>query len=461
MKSVVTAKKTVLICHYRVGWTDGVSLEIDKRVDVLKEAGWNVYLLAGPNSKGADYVIDELNFDLPEIRKITDNAFSELKDFRSEADLLKEIGKVSDLFSIKLNRILDELNPDFILLHNIFSHGRNIPCAKSFYEVLKKRNIPALATHHDFYWEREHLKEPVGREIQKYMDQYVPPVLPRLKHAVINSIAGTELLSKTGIESFIIPDTLDFQIAPWLKDSFNSTLPSDFSMNEDDIFILQATRIVKRKGIELIPPIIKRLNEPEYLNRLKGKILYNGKMVKEDSRFVFLLAGYAEDEALTYLDSLKKMMADQNIPHYFLGSKVAAERNEAGGLKKYSLFDTYPYADIVSFPSQVEGWGNQFLEAVFAKKPVLVFEYSVFIKDIKDEGYKFISLGNKVQTDKKSGLIKLSDNKIDQVCNEVIETLLSEDIMSDLNNNYDLAEKNNSRKSLSKLMTIAMEHYED
>ena len=63
--------KKVLICHYRVGWTDGVSLEIEKRAQVLEDSGWKVSLLAGPNSQGADYTIDEMDFDRPEIRKIT------------------------------------------------------------------------------------------------------------------------------------------------------------------------------------------------------------------------------------------------------------------------------------------------------------------------------------------------------------------------------------------------------
>ena len=35
------------ICHFRVGLTDGVSLEIEKWKDVLEKIGHKVYLLAG------------------------------------------------------------------------------------------------------------------------------------------------------------------------------------------------------------------------------------------------------------------------------------------------------------------------------------------------------------------------------------------------------------------------------
>jgi len=55
-----------------------------------------------------------------------------------------------------------------------------------------------------------------------------------------------------------------------------------------------------------------------------------------------------------------------------------------GGKGLYLLsLDTYVFADIISYPSIFEGWGNQFIEAVFAKKPVIVFEYPVFKSDIK------------------------------------------------------------------------------
>ncbi|MCK5196780.1 MAG: hypothetical protein KAR21_00430 [Spirochaetales bacterium] len=70
--------KRVLICHYRVGRTDGVSLEITKRVSVLEEMGWEVYLLAGPGSDGADFIISELDFDRTEVRKIAEELIQRL-----------------------------------------------------------------------------------------------------------------------------------------------------------------------------------------------------------------------------------------------------------------------------------------------------------------------------------------------------------------------------------------------
>jgi len=453
--------KTVLICHYRVGWTDGVSLEIEKRAQVLNDQGWEVFLLAGNNSEGADFVIDEMDFDNKDIRRITENSFNKLCDYTNEEVLLNHIYEYANLIKNKIDAVLDKLNPDFILLHNIFSHGRHIACAKAFYDVLKERKIPSLATHHDFYWERDHLKQPTGKKIENYLQKYVPPVLPGLRHAVINSIAARKLLMKTGITTDIIPDTFNFDIPQWEKDDYNRELITDFDLNEKDIFILQATRIVKRKGIEIIPPIIEKLNSQVYLNKLVGKTIYNGKKITSDSRFVFLLAGYAEEEAQDYLNSIKHQFDSNNIPYCFLNSQISAERKVIEGKKRYSLFDTYPYSDLISFPSQFEGWGNQFIEGVFAHKPILVFEYPVFKSDIKPCGYHYISLGDEVRINNQTGLVALDPNKISDICEEIVETLLSEKTIGKLDHNYKLAEKNNSQTYLSRLMKWSMEHYEE
>ena len=96
----------VLICHYRVGRTDGVSLEIEKRKTVLSRLGHQVLLLSGPMSEGADYIIDELEFDADEIRLIKRNAFGKLSDFPNGRDLLERICTIAARIKQKAGRII-------------------------------------------------------------------------------------------------------------------------------------------------------------------------------------------------------------------------------------------------------------------------------------------------------------------------------------------------------------------
>ena len=68
------------------------------------------------------------------------------------------------------------------------------------------------------------------------------------------------------------------------------------------------------------------------------------------------------------------------------------EPSAADGEKQYSLWDVYPYADLVTYPSIYEGFGNAFLEAVYFRKPLLVNRYSVFIVDIEPKGFDVVAI---------------------------------------------------------------------
>ncbi|MBT3275434.1 MAG: hypothetical protein HN368_19925 [Spirochaetales bacterium] len=253
-----------------------------------------------------------------------------------------------------------------------------------------------------------------------------------------------------------MPDTLDFSMTPWTKDSYNEDLLSHFDVSENDILILQATRIVKRKGIELLLPILEKLNDKKYLKQLIGRKLYNGKTITESSKFILILAGYAEKEAVDYLNDITSNLKSRNIPYRNIQAVIGAEREQRESGKQYSLFDTYTFADIVSYPSLFEGWGNQFLEAVFAKKPIIAFEYPVFITDIKPCGYEVISLGSTVLHDDQSGFLRLPNQIINNACKSIVETLVSHETIKKLENNFNVGKANNSRNTLKELMTKSL-----
>ena len=61
--------------------------------------------------------------------------------------------------------------------------------------------------------------------------------------------------------------------------------------------------------------------------------------------------------------------------------------------KIYTLEDIYPHADLVTYPSNFEGFGNAFLEAIYYKKPIVVNTYSIYSMDIKPKEFKVIEIG--------------------------------------------------------------------
>jgi glycosyltransferase involved in cell wall biosynthesis len=71
---------------------------------------------------------------------------------------------------------------------------------------------------------------------------------------------------------------------------------------------------------------------------------------------------------------------------------IGPKRGKINGHKLYSLWDAYLYADLVTYPSLYEGFGNGLLEAIFAKKLTIVNRYPVYNADIKPLGFEFIEL---------------------------------------------------------------------
>jgi glycosyltransferase involved in cell wall biosynthesis len=93
------------------------------------------------------------------------------------------------------------------------------------------------------------------------------------------------------------------------------------------------------------------------------------------------------------------------------------------GVSMYSLWDSYVHADLITYPSYWEGWGNQFLEAIFARKPIAMFEYPVFLSDIKPKGFSFISLGNTYTIDPDTRFIKADPNIMKHAARKAIEMI--------------------------------------
>ncbi|UCE64485.1 MAG: glycosyltransferase, partial [Nitrospirota bacterium] len=76
-----------------------------------------------------------------------------------------------------------------------------------------------------------------------------------------------------------------------------------------------------------------------------------------------------------------------------IAERVGDERGmDNQGRKTYTLWDVYPHADLVTYPSTYEGFGNAFVEAVYFRRPIVVNEYAIFEADIKPKGFDVVAI---------------------------------------------------------------------
>jgi mannosylglucosylglycerate synthase len=100
----------------------------------------------------------------------------------------------------------------------------------------------------------------------------------------------------------------------------------------------------------------------------------------------------SDDEGLAYWHWLKREAQVMGVQVQLIDHLIGNERAELKGYKVYSLWDAYPHANLVTFPSLYEGFGNALLESIYFKRLTVVNRYPVYNADIKPLGFQFVEM---------------------------------------------------------------------
>jgi len=445
--------KKILIIHYRVGKSDGVSLEITNWKEILNKSGIEVKTLAGPINVGADFVIPDLEYQLKkDIFKLNEDAFGGLKYHKNEEVFTKHFVTKVKTLEKELEKIIQFTLPAHILVSNMLSVGENLPAAVALINTLDKFRIPTSLVHHDFYWENERYDKSSIAFIGQIIRTHLLPKRKYIKHFTINTIAKKELYKRRKIKAQVLYDCIDFEANLWKKTQNVDHYLSSIGISENDIVLLQATRIIRRKNIEIAIDFARELEKE--IRKLGTIKLYKGKEFNASKNKIFLLlAGYPEKRDMWYLKKLITYATQENINYRYLGNMVSSMSAKNEGVSLLSLEDVYPYADIISYPSVYEGFGNQLLEAVFAKKVVAVFEYPVFKIDIKKKGLKYVNLGDKI-VNSENELVKIPASTLKKAASDAIDIITDKEKYSSIvNYNFNIGAKHFSYKNAKKIFS--------
>ncbi len=360
----------------RIHGTDGVTLEAKKWAHILREQGHESFWMAGLTDTPPEITHDVpiAFFREPEVGELHQKLFGVTT--RSRA-ITNQIQAIKEEIKTEMYRFVEKFKPDVLIPQNILAIPVHIPLGLAMTEFMAETGLPTIAHHHDFAWERERF---TINSVNDYLYSAFPPSLPNTEHVVINSMAQKELARRFGLSSVVIPNVIDFETPPQGIDSYNADVRREIGLAEDDIFILQPTRVVARKGIEHAFELVRRLREP---------------------RAKLVISHPAGDEGNDYIQLLRERIEDAQIDVRFIDHRVGDARGvTSDGKKIYTLFDLYPHADLVTYPSHYEGFGNAFLEAIYFRKPVVVNSYAVYVRDIHPLGFRTIEfpqlIGNTV-----------------------------------------------------------------
>src|SRR5690606_34698014 len=83
----------------------------------------------------------------------------------------------------------------------------------------------------------------------------------------------------------------------------------------------------------------------------------------------------------------------ENVDLRFVDNVIGDREGwDQNGNKIYSLWTAYRHADLITYPSVYEGFGNALLEAFYYRKPIVVNRYSIYIEDIEPKGFDVIAM---------------------------------------------------------------------
>ena len=355
--------------------TDGVTLEAKKWARILTEMGHSCFWMGGQldTPPESSRLVPLATFSHPEVLAVQDKLFGHA--FRTR-QITNRIQEIKEHLKDELYRFIADFRIEVLVPQNILAIPMHVPLGLAMTELIAETPIPVIAHHHDFVWERERF---ALNCVSDFLQAAFPPLMYSMEHIVINSMAQKELARRLGIPSTIIPNIIDFETPPPLVDDYTRDFRREIGIANDDWLILQPTRVVARKGIEHAIELVRRLNDP----RAKLVISHPG-----------------DDEGNAYMQLLRERIDDARIEVRFIADRVGETRGmNAEGKKVYTLFDVYPHADLVTYPSVYEGFGNAFLEAVYFGKPVVVNTYAVYARDIDPLGFKCVEMTQFVTND--------------------------------------------------------------
>ncbi|MBN2635705.1 MAG: hypothetical protein JXR61_05500 [Prolixibacteraceae bacterium] len=414
------------IIHSLIGKNDGVSIVIDQTVNAMVndmgiELG-SIFFLAAHSSPRFNAETNDIFWHKNEIHKSIINHFSEEPPEGFDELIHEKAIEAKEIIA----RWVRKNNIDLIIAHNT-SHPYNFITAVGlgyYIEELRDQGIvwpKIMVWWHDSYFERPQFANP-NQVIKKYL-KYLPgteidgiafingsqPELAKKLFLTLNFNSTKKFFNTRAI---VVPNTSsidwDWEAQNWSsdhfispeRDNYNETFLTDIGLIDeiekrgftidDAVILLQHTRIVPRKKIEVALEFAFRM-EKRFLKDKKRKCI------------VLLISGHSGDEQANYkkyLQNYYQKLTRQNpgaeVVMIFGENRILSHRDIIVDKKYYNFYEipsvVASYGGIGTYFSEIEGFGNNLLEMVSFGVPVVINKYDIYKTDIEHLGFSFPSV---------------------------------------------------------------------
>ena len=362
----------------RIGGVDGVGLETEKWIVVLKRLGHEVFIISGEfefwkmDQQHHDH-FPLLSFFSPEVKWEQRKAFYEPD--KDPGPIINHIENISNIITKKLQNWVHIHKIDVILSENASALPSHLAMGVAIKKLIENTGLPIVTHDHDFHWERGNRYISVHDEVNTLIDETFPLLLPNVRHAVINTFGVETFANRFNLDATLVPNVMNFDRDYAIPNEDNRYFLKNIGVKKDEIALLQVTRIVRRKGIETAVSLVEKLNDK------KVKLIITGNN--------------NDDQNLEYYKEIVDQIHDLNLTNQVIfASRMVRDHKH--------LSDVYAHGRACTYFSTYEGFGNAFVEAVLAKKPIFVNNYKpVYMQDIGNKGFETVMLEDSQLTDNK------------------------------------------------------------
>jgi len=249
----------IAVVSGKLGGVDGVSLEVDKWIGILRDMGHEIYTISGQYVHRLSGIPLERQLEIPDIRFTSDFQHQvELEAFPhmwrhpahpspTEIDqICDRIETAGRELAAVMHDYVKEQDIDVVIAQNTNAMPMTLLGGMAVYYLATDYRVATIFHHHDFWWERSRFS---NNRLEKLLNRIMPPVDLGLEHVVISSYAAHILASLKRVQPHIIPNCEDYENPP-VPDEYNGNFRSDFGFRDEDILVVQPTRVVPRKRIE-------------------------------------------------------------------------------------------------------------------------------------------------------------------------------------------------------------------
>jgi hypothetical protein len=145
--------KNIGFVSTRFAGIDGVSLEANKWAEIFHQNGHNCFWFAGKLDRDPErsLLVPEAHFQYPLNQWLNDQVFGNKGRTHAVTELIHAL---RSLLKIQLHQFIDRFSIDLLIAENALTIPLHIPLGLSLAETIAETEIPTIAHHHDFYWER-------------------------------------------------------------------------------------------------------------------------------------------------------------------------------------------------------------------------------------------------------------------------------------------------------------------